>query len=129
MNLSNLFQTIPARIEHMSFNDYKNKPIIKIYDDKQKQEIAFINLFNNTKYILSDFRTLAMIWDDLIPCEGTSLESKQIEILEWIGGKRNALDILVMLKWLQAKCDIDSVMLLREIESNNTNETVVLREI
>lgn len=109
---------IPARIEYMSFNDYKKKPIIKIYDDKQKQEILFTNLFNNTKYILSDFRTLAMIWDDLIPYEEMSLESKQIEILEWIGGKRNAFDILVIIKWLQAECDIDSVMLLREIESN-----------
>lgn len=107
---------IPARIEYMSFDDYKSKPIIKIYDDIQKQEITFTNLFNNTKYILSDFRTLAMVWGDLIPCEGMSLESKQIEILEWIGGKRNALDILVIIKWLQAECDIDSVMLLREIE-------------
>lgn len=120
MNLGNLFQVISARIEYMSFDDYKSKPIIKIYDDKQKQEITFANLFNNTKYILSDFRTLAMVWDDLIPCEGMSLESKQIEILEWIGGKRNALDILVIIKWLQAKCDIDSVMLLREIESKST---------
>lgn len=115
-----MFQVIPARIEYMSFNDYQNKPIIKIYDDKQKQEIAFDNLFNKTKYILSDFRTLAMIWNDLIPDEGMSLESKQIAILEWIGGKRNILDILVIIKWLQAECDIDSVMLLQEIESNYT---------
>lgn len=100
----------------MSFNDYKKKPIIKIYDDKQKQEITFANLFNETKYILSDFRTLAMIWDDLLPGEGMSLKSKQVEILEWIGGKRNALDILVIIKWLQTECDIDTAIILREIE-------------
>lgn len=111
---------IPARIEYMSFNDYKNKPIIKIYDNKQKQEISFTNLFNNTKYILSDFRTLAIIWDDLIPREGMSLESKQVEILQWLGGKRYAYDILAIIKWLQAECDIDTAMILHEIESKNT---------
>lgn len=111
---------IPARIEYMSINDYKNKPIIKIYGDKQKQEIKFTNLFNSTKYILSDFRTLAMIWDDLVPCEGKTLESKQIEILQWIGGKRYAYDIFAIIKWLQADCDIDTALILREIESKNT---------
>lgn len=115
---------IPARIEYMSFNDYKNRPIIKIYDNKQKQEISFTNLFNNTKYILSDFRTLAIIWDDLIPREGMSLESKQVEILQWLGGKRYAYDILAIIKWLQAECDIDTAMILHEIESKKYNERV-----
>lgn len=103
MNLSSLFQLIPARIEYISFNDYKNKPVIKVYDDNQKMEIVFRNLFNDTKYILNDFRTLAMIWDDLLPDEEKSLELKQVEILQWLGGKRYAYDILAIIKWLQAE--------------------------
>lgn len=120
MNLSRLFQLIPARIEYVSFNDYKNKPVIKVYDDNQKMEIVFRNLFNDTKYILNDFRTLAMIWDDLLPDEEKSLESKQVEILQWLGGKRCAYDILAIIKWLQAECDIDTALILREIESKST---------
>lgn len=120
MNLSRLFQLIPARIEYMSFNDYKNKPVIKVYEDNQKMEIVFRNLFNDTKYILNDFRTLAMIWDDLLPDEEKSLESKQVEILQWLGGKRYAYDILAIIKWLQAECDIDTALILREIESKST---------
>lgn len=104
----------------MSFNDYKNKPVIKVYDDKQKMEIVFRNLFNDTKYILNDFRTLAMIWDDLLPDEEKSLESKQVEILQWLGGKRYAYDILAIIKWLQTECDIDTALILREIESKST---------
>lgn len=120
MNLSSLFKLIPARIEYISFNDYKNKPVIKVYDDNQKMEIVFRNLFNDTKYILNDFRTLAMIWEDLLPDEEKSLELKQVEILQWLGGKRYAYDILAIIKWLQAECDIDTALILREIESKST---------
>lgn len=118
MNLSSLFQLIPARIDYMSFNDYKNKPIVKVYDNNQKKEIVFRNLFNDTKYILNDFRTLAMIWDDLLPDREKSLESKHEEILHWLGGKRYAYDIFEIIKWLQTECDIDTAMILNEIESS-----------
>lgn len=92
------------------------RPVIKIYDGNQKQEILFENLFRDTEFIFSDFKTLATIWENLIPYDGMSLEAKQVEILEWIGGKRNRYDILVIIKWLQKRCDIDNTWLLREIE-------------
>lgn len=118
MNLYNLFSLIPARIEYINSGNWDgHRPVIKIYDGNQKQEILFENLFRDVEFIFSDFKTLATIWDYLIPYNGMSLEAKQVEILEWIGGKRNTYDILVIIKWLQKRCDIDNAWLLCEIET------------
>lgn len=99
-----------------------HKPVIKIYDENQKQEILFENLFRDIKFILLDFKTLSVIWDDLVPYDGMSLEAKQVEILEWIGGKRNIYDILVIIKWLQKRCDVDNALLLQQIENEEVEQ-------
>lgn len=99
-----------------------HRPVIKIYNDSQKQEISFENLFRDVKFILFDFKTLATIWDDLIPYDGMSLEAKQAEILDWLGGKRNRYDILVVIKWLQKRCDVDNAWLLQQIETEEVEQ-------
>ena len=123
MNLYNLFSLIPSRIEYMNSENWEgHKPVIKIYDENQKQEILFENLFRDIKFILLDFKTLSVIWDDLVPYDGMSLEAKQVEILEWIGGKRNIYDILVIIKWLQKRCDVDNALLLQQIENEEVEQ-------
>ena len=123
MNLYNLFGLIPSRIEYINSGNWDgHRPVIKIYDNRQKQQVLFENLFRDVEFIFSDFKTLAAIWDDLIPYDGMSLEAKQAEILDWLGGKRNRYDILVVIKWLQKRCDVDNEWLLQQIETEEVEQ-------
>lgn len=44
---------------------------------------------------------------------------KHLEILQWLGGKRSAYDILVIIEWIKSDCDIDNWKLLQEIQSED----------
>lgn len=119
MNLRNLFSLIPARITYMSENPESiHRPLIRVWDPDQNTEIIFSHLFQKVECVFYDFKTLATIWSDLLPDEGCSVDRKHVEILEWIGGKRNSIDILAIVEWLKSECDIDTFKLLKEIQSN-----------
>lgn len=117
MNLNTLFKVIPFRIEYLNSEKYEcAKPCIKVFDEDQNVEIVFSNMFNNKDKILHDLRTLAFIWNELLPDNNQDkIEDKHIEIAEFIGGKRYKNDVLTMIYWLQKGYDIDNDKLIQLI--------------
>lgn len=115
MNLNTLFKVIPFRIDYLNSEEYEGaKPCIKVFDENQNAEIVFSNMFNNKDEILHDLRTLAFIWNKLLPDNNQDkIEDKYIEIAEFIGGKRYRNDVLIMIYWLQKECDIDNDILIQ----------------
>lgn len=88
MDLYRLFAIIEMRIAATEKNiRIDAKPKIEIYDTNQSKKITFDCLFTRRENILSDIRTLSIIWDDLLPCCGDRKEFTQIALSEWIAGK------------------------------------------
>lgn len=120
MNLKKLTKLIPMRIYDIAnYSENIHRPVIRIYDKEQRKEITWDTLFTNIDSIFMDFNILATIWDDLIPDGGCSIDMKHLEILQWLGGKRSAYDILVIIEWIKSDCDIDNWKLLQEIQSED----------
>lgn len=120
MNLRTLTKLIPMRIYDITnYPEYIHRPVIRTYDEEQKKEILWDNLFTSMDSIFMDFNILATIWDGLIPDEECSVDMKHVEILQWLGGKYYAYDILVVIEWIKSDCDINTWRLLQEIQSED----------
>lgn len=119
MNLRNLSILVPERITYMSEHPEIHSPLIRIWDSKQNTEVIFPHLFEKVECIFTDFKTLAIIWDGLLPDEDCSIDMKHHEILQWIGGKLHSIDILVIIEWLRSECDIDNGILMNEIQKRD----------
>lgn len=99
MNLKQLFKIIPNRI--VAIREVENfvYPQIRafpIYDEP----VEFNDLFRNPNCVITDLLFLSDIWNDLIPDKGMSINQKYCKIADWIAGKRNANDFLIMMELL-----------------------------
>lgn len=75
---------------------------------KKKKEIDFGNgFFDNSKNLLLDLRLLSNIWNELLPDDGQTIEEKHFEIAEFLGGNRYVYDVLILMKWLSKRADVD----------------------
>ena len=117
MNLYDLFQLLPAKIEYINKEGCtQKKPIIRVYDKKAKEVVVFDKMFTDQECLLLDLRILSNMWDDLLADDGQSSSyAKQIEIAEFLGGAKRVQDILTMMAWLQKRCDINNDELLINI--------------
>lgn len=109
MNLYMLIQVIPMRIDNLNMREQsKKKPIIKIYDKENNREIDFDNgFFDKSSNLLLDLRLFSNIWNDLLPDDGQTIEEKHFEIAEFLGGHIYARDVLILMKWLSKRADVD----------------------
>lgn len=119
MNLNRLFSVISCRTYDVRENPVLyHRPVIKYrLDEGGVGDIS--DIFSNVENVFLDFRTLALAWEKLIPNEGMSLKAKQMEICEWIGGKRFAYDVYTLIQWIKSDCDIGNNILLIEMERSN----------
>ena len=129
MNLNRLFSVILCRGYEMRENPaLYHRPVIKYcLDEDRIDDIS--DIFSNVENIFLDFRTLALAWEKLIPYEGMSLEAKQMEICEWIGGKRFAYDVYTLIQWIKSDCDIGNNILLTEIENKEWEKNKCQQDI
>lgn len=99
IDLYHLFSIIEMRIAGIEKGMVcASKPAIEIYDTVESQKISFDFLFTRRENILSDIRTLSLIWDDLLPCYGDRKEFTQIALSEWLVGKMHSYDFCTLMR-------------------------------
>jgi hypothetical protein len=124
--LSSLFNVIFYRSNDEMFG-YKNikniRPKIMVNDSKYGVLDFTYHYFMDEKIVLHDLLNLSKIWNNLyIESEKTecSLHSHQLEIAEWVVGRRLATDFCELMKWLSDESDVMNDV-QRKDSSNNGN--------
>lgn len=120
MNLFYLTETMIGRVR--ACQDYNVKrPLIRVFDSDMTPTY-FDNLFTNEDDFWYDLRILFSIWNELVPDDESgnpsTIESKQLEICQFLGGKRNCNDVLLLMEWLNKRCDVDSFLIRSGIDSS-----------
>lgn len=99
IDLYHLFSIIEMRISGIEEGVVRtDKPVIEIYDTDESRKISFDYLFTRRENILSDVRTLSLIWDELLPCYGDRKEFTQIALSEWLVGKMHSYDFCTLMR-------------------------------
>lgn len=99
IDLYHLFSIIEMRIAGIEEGLVcSSKPVIEIYNTDESRKISFDYLFTRRENILSDVRTLSLIWDELLPCYGDRKEFTQIALSEWLVGKMRSYEFCALMR-------------------------------